>query len=179
MASLRDALARIFNPRAEAAGLEIGTSALKVVELHGSWITPGIVDMQWFELLRPTERKKSTFEEKYKDRVSPMGFELLQAMFLFDPNARPTAADVLEHPFFTSEAPMPKRAEALKELEGDWHEFESKALRKEKEKQDKEARRVAREEKDSAKKDEGKRRADAAVGEERDAKRTKSGDVTA
>jgi type IV pilus assembly protein PilM len=35
MASLRDSIARIFNPRAEAAGLEIGTSALKVVELHG------------------------------------------------------------------------------------------------------------------------------------------------
>jgi CTD kinase subunit alpha len=140
---------------------------------------PGIVDMQWFELLRPTERKQSTFEEKYKDRVSPMAFELLQAMFLFDPNARPTAADVLEHPFFTSEAPPPKRADALKELEGDWHEFESKALRKEKEKQDKEARRVAREEKDTARKDEGKRRAEANAGEEREAKRAKSGDVTA
>ncbi|KAI1683619.1 Serine/threonine-protein kinase bur1 [Pyrenophora tritici-repentis] len=140
---------------------------------------PGIVDMQWSELLRPTERKQSTFEEKYKDRVSPMAFELLQAMFLFDPNARPTAADVLEHPFFTSEAPPPKRADALKELEGDWHEFESKALRKEKDKQEHEARRVAREEKDLARKDEGKRRAEAAAGEERDAKRAKSGDVTA
>ncbi|CAO2647154.1 Nn.00g080760.m01.CDS01 [Neocucurbitaria sp. VM-36] len=138
---------------------------------------PGIVDMQWFELLRPTERKPSTFEEKYKDRVSPMAFELLQAMFLFDPTARPTAADVLEHPFFAHEAPAPKRAEALKELEGDWHEFESKALRKEKEKQDKETRRAAREE--TAKKDEGKRRAEAAVGEEREAKRAKSSEVTA
>jgi CTD kinase subunit alpha len=136
---------------------------------------PGIVDMQWFELLRPTERKASTFEEKYKDRVSPMAFELLQAMFLFDPNARPTAADILEHPFFASEAPASKRADALKELEGDWHEFESKALRKEKEKQDKEARRAAREDK----KDDGKRRADAAAGEEREAKRAKSGDATA
>ncbi|KAF1833947.1 Pkinase-domain-containing protein [Decorospora gaudefroyi] len=140
---------------------------------------PGIVDMQWFELLRPTDRKQSTFEEKYRDRVSPMAFELLQAMFLFDPNARPTAADVLEHPFFTSEAPAAKRADALKELEGDWHEFESKALRKEKEKQDKEARRAAREDKDIARKDEGKRRAEAASAEEREPKRAKSGDVTA
>jgi CTD kinase subunit alpha len=137
---------------------------------------PGIVDMQWFELLRPTERKPSTFEEKYKDRVSPMAFELLQAMFLYDPTARPTAADILEHPFFTSESPGPKRAEALKELEGDWHEFESKALRKEKEKQDKEARRAAREE---TKKDEGKRRAEAAASDEREPKRAKSGDTIA
>jgi type IV pilus assembly protein PilM len=35
MASLRDSLARLFNPRTEAAGLEIGTSALKVIELKG------------------------------------------------------------------------------------------------------------------------------------------------
>jgi CTD kinase subunit alpha len=137
---------------------------------------PGIVDMQWFELLRPTERKPSTFEEKYRDRVTPMAFELLQAMFLYDPTARPAAADVLEHPYFTSEGPPPKRAEALSELEGDWHEFESKALRKEKEKQDKEARRAAREE---TKKDEGKRRAEVAAGDEREPKRAKSGDVTA
>ncbi|KAL5115597.1 serine/threonine protein kinase, CMGC, CDC2/CDK subfamily [Pleosporales sp. CAS-2024a] len=137
---------------------------------------PGIVDMQWFELLRPTERRPSTFEEKYKDRVSPMAFELLQAMFLYDPAARPAAADVLEHPFFTSESPPSKRADALKELEGDWHEFESKALRKEKEKQDKEARRAAREE---TKKDEGKRRAETVMGEEREPKRVKSGDAVA
>jgi CTD kinase subunit alpha len=137
---------------------------------------PGIVDMQWFDLLRPTERKPSTFEEKYRDKVSPMAYELLLAMFLYDPTARPTAADVLEHPFFATEAPSPKRADALKELEGDWHEFESKALRKEKEKHDKEARRAAREE---VKKDEGKRRAEAAASDEREPKRPRSGDVTA
>jgi len=128
---------------------------------------PGIVDMQWFELLRPAERKPSTFEEKYKDRVTPAAFELLSAMFLFDPAARPSASDVLEHPYFTTEAPPPRRAEALKELQGDWHEFESKALRKEKEKQDKEARRAAREGE--------KRRALDSLGEaEREAKRLKS-----
>lgn len=33
MASLRDQFSRLFNPRIEAAGLEIGTNALKVVEL--------------------------------------------------------------------------------------------------------------------------------------------------
>lgn len=136
---------------------------------------PGIVDMQWFDLLRPTERRPSTFEEKYKDRVTPMAFELLQAMFLYDPASRPTAADVLEHPFFTSESPPSKRAEALKELEGDWHEFESKALRKEKEKQDKEARRAAREE---TKKDEGKRIADGSAGDEREPKRARNDEVT-
>lgn len=128
---------------------------------------PNIVEMQWFELLRPTERRQSTFAEKYKDRVTPAAFELLSAMFLYDPVARPSASDVLEHPYFTNEEPKAVRADALKELQGDWHEFESKALRKEKEKQGKEARRAAREGE--------KRRAEAPVtGEERDTKRVRS-----
>ncbi|KAF2746054.1 Pkinase-domain-containing protein [Sporormia fimetaria CBS 119925] len=126
---------------------------------------PGIVDMQWFELLRPSERKASTFAEKYKDKVSPAAFELLQAIFLFDPEARPSASDVLEHPYFTTELPKAKRAVELKELVGDWHEFESKALRKEKERVDKEARRAAREGE--------KRRAEEGVEGEREGKRVK------
>lgn len=106
---------------------------------------PGIVDMQWFELLRPSEKKPSTFAEKYKERVTPAAFDLLSAMFQFDPAARPSASDVLEHPYFTTEEPAPRRAIELEKLQGDWHEFESKALRKEKERMDKEARRAARE----------------------------------
>ncbi|KAF2703447.1 Pkinase-domain-containing protein, partial [Pleomassaria siparia CBS 279.74] len=133
---------------------------------------PGITDMQWFELLRPTERKASTFAEKYKERVTPAAFDLLGAMFQYDPALRPSASDVLEHPYFTTEQPTPKRASALKELEGDWHEFESKALRKEKEKHEKEARRVAREE--TSRKDGEKRRAETAAEPERDSKRARS-----
>jgi CTD kinase subunit alpha len=129
---------------------------------------PGIRDMQWFELLRPTERKMSTFEEKYKKQMTPAAFELLSAMFQYDPASRPSASDVLEHPFFTTEQPAPNSAEALKDLEGDWHEFESKALRKEKEKTDREARRAAREGE--------KRRAEGSApsGEERESKRVKA-----
>lgn len=106
---------------------------------------PGIVDMAWFELLRPAERKTSTFEEKYMERVTPMAFDLLKVMFSFDPTLRPSAAEVLEHAYFREEEPAPMQALELKDLEGDWHEFESKALRKEKERGEREARRVARE----------------------------------
>lgn len=137
---------------------------------------PGITEMQWFELLRPTERRRSTFEEKYKERVTEAAFDLLSAMFLFDPAQRPSASDVLAHPYFATEQPSPKRAVELKDLEGDWHEFESKALRKEKEKQDKEARRAAREE--ASRKDGEKRRAEG-VEHEREAKRVKSSEASA
>lgn len=41
MASLRESFSRLLNPRIEAAGLEVGTSALKVVELRPGGI-PGL-----------------------------------------------------------------------------------------------------------------------------------------
>ena len=71
---------------------------------------PGLVEMAWFELLRPTERKLNVFAEKYRERLTPAAFELLQAMFLYDPAKRPTASDVLEHPYFTTEEPAPVQA---------------------------------------------------------------------
>ena len=71
---------------------------------------PGLVDMAWFELLRPAERKPNTFGERYRERLTPAAFELLQAMFQYDPSKRPTASDVLEHPYFTTEEPAPAQA---------------------------------------------------------------------
>ncbi len=71
---------------------------------------PGLVDMAWYELLRPSARRPNVFAEKYRDRVTPAAFELLEAMFLFDPAKRPSASDVLEHPYFTAEEPKPRQA---------------------------------------------------------------------
>lgn len=71
---------------------------------------PGLVDMAWFELLRPSVKRKSVLAEKYADKVTPAAFDLLEAMFLFDPAKRPTAAQVLQHAYFTVEEPLPKQA---------------------------------------------------------------------
>jgi CTD kinase subunit alpha len=71
---------------------------------------PGLVDMAWFELMRPTARRKNVFAEKYGGRVTPAAFDLLSAMFRYDPAARPNAAEVLQHPYFTTEEPLPKQA---------------------------------------------------------------------
>ncbi|EMR71678.1 putative ctd kinase subunit alpha protein [Eutypa lata UCREL1] len=103
---------------------------------------PGLVDMPWFELLRPGYRKPNLFAEKYKEKVPAAAFELLASTFQYDPVKRPSAAEVLEHPYFTTEQPSPRQAIELQAVEGDWHEFESKALRREKEKQDREARKA-------------------------------------
>ncbi|PMD37592.1 Pkinase-domain-containing protein [Hyaloscypha variabilis F] len=131
---------------------------------------PGLVDMAWFELLRPSARRPNVFAEKYKERVTPAAYELLEAMFQYDPAKRPSASDVLEHPYFTTEEPKPKQAVELSKLEGDWHEFESKALRKENERKDKEARRQAQKEAALKAEKEKKRGPEGEAGE-RDPKR--------
>ena len=71
---------------------------------------PGLVDMAWYELLRPTERRPNAFREKYADRLTPAAFELLRDMFQYDPAKRLAACDVLEHPYFTAEEPAPAQA---------------------------------------------------------------------
>ena len=59
----------------------------------------------------------------------------------------------------------------LKDLQGDWHEFESKALRRENERKDKEARRAVRQEEHDREK--AKRRASESAGADRDSKRVR------
>ena len=61
----------------------------------------------------------------------------------------------------------------LKDLEGDWHEFESKALRKENERKNQEARRAVRMEEHEREK--AKRRASGSATAEREPKRVRPG----
>ncbi|KAI0011151.1 Pkinase-domain-containing protein [Xylariaceae sp. FL0662B] len=131
---------------------------------------PGLVDMPWFELLRPGYRRPNVFAEKYKERVPAAAFDLLASMFQYDPVKRPSAAEVLQHPYFTTEQPPPRQAIELQNLQGDWHEFESKALRKEKEKQEREARRAAASQEGSHR-DKDKKRPPSAHDAQRDIKR--------
>lgn len=71
---------------------------------------PGLADTPWFELLRPNYRKPNVFADKYRERVPAAAFDLLAEMFQYDPIKRPSAADVLEHPYFTIEQPPPRQA---------------------------------------------------------------------
>jgi CTD kinase subunit alpha len=71
---------------------------------------PGLVDTPWFELLRPSYRKPNVFAKKYRERVPAAAFDLLSEMFQYDPVKRPSAADVLEHAYFTQEQPPPRQA---------------------------------------------------------------------
>ncbi|CAI7591172.1 unnamed protein product [Penicillium viridicatum] len=124
---------------------------------------PDLVEMPWFHLMRPTERRKRVFEDVYSDVLTSGAMDLISSIFRYDPSQRPSAEDVLKHPYFVSEEPAPHPPIELEHVEGDWHEFESKALRKE-------ARRVEYQNQ----KDRDKRKADASVpSSDRDSKRTK------
>ena len=104
---------------------------------------PSIVELPWFELIQPNiDRKKRTFESLFKDILSPATLDLVRAMLRYDPTKRPSAEEVLAHPYFVEEEPKPQQAIELADTEGDWHEYESKAYRKEKERKEKDRRRV-------------------------------------
>lgn len=127
---------------------------------------PGLVDMAWFELLRPSAKRPSAFAEKYKHKLTPAAYDLMEAMFQYDPAKRPTAAQVLQHAYFTVEQPPARQAIEyvifftpsaektehlanatcrVSQIDGEWHEFESKALRKENERKAREARKAGTE----------------------------------
>ena len=103
---------------------------------------PRIVDLPWFELMQPAftskDRKPREFEAVFSEVLSPEAMDLVTQCFKYDPVSRPSAEQVLKHAYFTSENPVPKQPTELAEVEGDWHEFESKQLRKEKERKKKE-----------------------------------------
>ncbi|KAK3308611.1 uncharacterized protein B0T15DRAFT_112765 [Chaetomium strumarium] len=150
-------MVEIFNKRAifPGDGSEINQLE-KIYSILGTptmkdW--PNLIEMPWFALLRPTYRKPNVFEEKYKELLTPAAFDLLISMFQYDPDKRPSAAEVLKHPYFTTEEPAPRQAVELKDIGGEWHELESKALRREKEKKEKERARAAQQH--SGSRDEG------------------------
>lgn len=71
---------------------------------------PGLVDMAWFELLRPSYRRANSFAAKYKEKLTPAAYELMCSIFRYDPAKRPSAAEALAHPYFTTEEPPPRQA---------------------------------------------------------------------
>ena len=107
-------LVEIFTKRAIFPG--DGSEINQLEKIHAVLGTPNrkdwpnLVEMPWFALLRPDYRKLNVFEEKYKDQVTAAAFDLLASMFRYDPDKRPTAAEVLQHPYFTTEEPPSRQA---------------------------------------------------------------------
>jgi cell division cycle 2-like protein len=52
-------------------------------------------------------RDQGSLDRLMKGRLPPSGMDLLRGLLTFDPERRLTAAEALQHPFFT-ESPLPK-----------------------------------------------------------------------
>lgn len=121
---------------------------------------PRLNDMPWWTLIQADEeigrhlrdseksKYKRRFEDRYGKKLTPMALDLLQKAFQYDPDKRPTGEEVLQHPYFTEEDPLPARCVELEALDGDFHEWDHKlkrrAEREEKERREKERAKAKR-----------------------------------
>jgi CTD kinase subunit alpha len=130
---------------------------------------PNLVELPWFELMQPVDRRKRVFETMFKDIFTPAALDLVKQMLRYDPLKRPTAEEVLAHPYFVEEEPRPEQAIELKHVQGDWHEFESKAHRRENDKRERDRKKAEQHQREKE-----KRNAAAAGLSDPDAKRQRS-----
>ena len=70
-----------------------------------------MTELPWYELVRPTEqlpcRLRGQFADKYLP--SPGALELAEALLALNPARRPTCAEALQLPYFTTEDPPAER----------------------------------------------------------------------
>ncbi|CAK7895080.1 CTD kinase subunit alpha [[Candida] anglica] len=107
---------------------------------------PRMDDLPWFEMLKPKINKASIFERDYRPLMSELSFDLAKNLLMLDPSRRFNAEKALEHPYFYMD-PKPEPLYFLKEMKGEWHEFETKKRRRKERKRIQEAK--EKEEKDS------------------------------
>ncbi|KAK6523840.1 kinase subunit of RNA polymerase II carboxy-terminal domain kinase I [Arthrobotrys megalospora] len=84
----------------------------------------------WYSMLRPEQKYESIFDKKFGVVVPADALALAKRIFTYDPNKRPKADDILKDDYFTKNEPKMERTTALKHIEGEWHELESKKSRK-------------------------------------------------
>ena len=92
-----------------------------------SW--PSMNELPWFEMLKPKVNKASIFGSEYKPIMSDLSYDLAENLLMLDPKRRLNAEQALKHPYFWLD-PKPEPLYFLKELKGEWHEFETKKRRR-------------------------------------------------
>lgn len=126
-------LMELYTKTALFQGTEEILQLYRIFEVMGTptvenW--PGIENMPWFEMLKPQVNKTLRFERDYKALMSPEGFALAERLLTLMPSQRMTAEEALEHPYFHVD-PKPEPLGFLQDVEGEWHEFETKKRRRE------------------------------------------------
>ncbi|KAI9475843.1 MAG: kinase-like domain-containing protein [Benjaminiella poitrasii] len=119
----------VFNGTDEVTQLD---SIYKIMGTPSVETWPAVKDLPWFELVRPSENYVSKFRESFESLLSPGALELSEALLSMDPLKRPTASQALEFDYFKTELPEPVMPANLLDINGDWHEFESKQRKRQK-----------------------------------------------
>ncbi|KAH8830516.1 hypothetical protein DL96DRAFT_1593255 [Flagelloscypha sp. PMI_526] len=87
---------------------------------------PALLDLPWYELVKPTTTVVNHFRDLFKRWMSPAGINLAEKLLAFDPDQRVTAMQALDDPYFTEEEPAADIPVNLSSLEGEWHELDTK-----------------------------------------------------
>lgn len=90
---------------------------------------PEIQNLPWFEMLKPKVNKIKCFNQRYKNIMSEQAFDLAENLLQLNPKKRFTASQALSHDYFTKD-PKPEPLFFLKDVQGEWHEFETKKRRR-------------------------------------------------
>lgn len=126
-------LIELYTKSAIFQGAEEISQLYKIYEVMGTptaenW--PEIGNLPWFEMLKPQLKRSLRFEKDFKDLMTNDSFDLALKMLLFDPKQRITAEKALQHPYFSND-PQPEELTFMKNIVGEWHEFETKKRRRE------------------------------------------------
>ncbi|CAO3620865.1 unnamed protein product [Cunninghamella blakesleeana] len=117
----------IFNGTDEISQLD---TIYKIMGTPSTETWPSIVELPWYELIRPKVHYTNTFREAYKGLLTPGALALSEALLSMDPKNRPSAAEALEFDYFKNEEPNALLPANLLNMSDDWHDFESKKRRR-------------------------------------------------
>ncbi|TEB35666.1 Pkinase-domain-containing protein [Coprinellus micaceus] len=96
----------------------------------------GLLNLPWYELVKPREPLPNRFRELFQKWMSPAALDLAEQLLAYDPASRITAAAALDAPYFKQDQPLAERPTGLSTLEGEWHELETKVERQKKRKKE-------------------------------------------
>ncbi|CAG8614123.1 9104_t:CDS:10, partial [Ambispora gerdemannii] len=122
-------LMELFTRKPLFQGVDELTQLENIFQLLGSpspeeW--PHVVELPWYDLMTPATRWAPKLQEKFEGVLTAAAMELAEALLSLNPENRPTARKALNFSFFTEEMPTACSLEELPEIQGDWHEYESK-----------------------------------------------------
>lgn len=125
-------LMELFTRKAIFQGINEIDQLWKVYDVMGTIDTDSwknCYKLPWFEILRPNYKCHSKFNELFGKLLTPECYNLATELLQMNPAMRISAADALNHNYFKEDPPMCP-LNFLKNVKGEWHEFEAKQKRK-------------------------------------------------